>query len=88
MAGHSHNGQIRLPIIGALYTPEGAREYYDEHYVIDGIDLYISSGIGVSLVNYRFWNRPSINFYRLSKNKWFDVLIKKETIHILESFLF
>ena len=69
LAGHSHNGQVRLPIIGALYTPEGAKEYYDEHYVIDGTDLYISSGIGVSLVNYRFWNRPSINFYRLNKNK-------------------
>ena len=69
LAGHSHNGQVRLPIIGAIYTPEGARDYYDEHYVIDGTDLYISSGIGVSLVNYRFWNRPSINFYRLNKNK-------------------
>ena len=69
LAGHSHNGQIRLPLIGAIYTPEGAREYYDEHYVIDGTDLYISSGIGVSLVNYRFWNRPSINFYRINKNK-------------------
>lgn len=69
LAGHSHNGQIRLPIIGAIYTPEGSRKYYDEHYVIDGTDLYISSGIGVSMINYRFWNRPSINFYRLNKNK-------------------
>ena len=69
LAGHSHNGQVRLPIIGAIYTPEGSRKYYDEHYVIDGTDLYISSGIGVSTINYRFWNRPSINFYRLNKNK-------------------
>lgn len=69
LAGHSHNGQVRLPIIGALYTPEGSRKYYDNHYVIDGTDLYISSGIGVSTINYRFWNRPSINFYRLNKNK-------------------
>ena len=67
LAGHSHNGQVRLPIIGTLYTPPGSKEYYDEHYVIDGTDLYISSGIGVSTVNYRFWNRPSINFYRINK---------------------
>lgn len=69
LAGHSHNGQVRLPVIGALYTPPYAKEYYDEHYIIDGTDLYISSGIGVSTVNYRFWNRPSINFYRVNNNK-------------------
>ena len=69
LAGHSHNGQVRLPLIGALYTPPGAKEYYDEHYVVDGANLYISSGIGVSTVNYRFWNRPSINFYRINKDK-------------------
>ena len=69
LAGHSHNGQIRLPIIGAIYTPPGAKNYYDEHYIIDGTNLYISSGIGVCTVNYRLWNRPSINFYRLNKEK-------------------
>ena len=69
LAGHSHNGQVRLPLIGALYTPPGAKEYYDEHYVVDGANLYISSGIGVSTVNYRFWNRPSINFYRVNRDK-------------------
>lgn len=67
LAGHSHNGQIRLPVIGAIYTPPYAKKYYDEHYLIDGTDIYISSGIGVSTINYRFWNRPSINFYRIYK---------------------
>ena len=67
LAGHSHNGQVRLPIIGAIYTPPGAKKYYDEHYMIDDTNLYISSGIGVSSVNYRLWNRPSINFYRINK---------------------
>ena len=69
LAGHSHNGQIRLPIIGSLYTPPYSKKYYDEHFIIDGTDLYISSGIGVSTINYRFWNRPSINFYRVNKKK-------------------
>lgn len=69
LAGHSHNGQVRLPIIGAIYTPPGAKKYYDEHYLIGGTDLYISSGIGVSSLNYRLFNRPSINFYRINKEK-------------------
>lgn len=69
LAGHSHNGQIRLPVIGAVYTPPHAKKYYDEYYSVSETDLYISSGIGVSTVNYRLFNRPSINFYRVNKNK-------------------
>jgi len=67
LAGHSHNGQIRLPFIGALYTPEYSKKYYDEYYRLKNTDLYISSGIGVSLINYRLFNHPSINFYRINK---------------------
>jgi len=67
LAGHSHNGQIRLPVIGALYTPNNSKKYYEEYYDINGTDLYISSGIGVSIINYRLFNRPSINFYRVNK---------------------
>ncbi len=68
LAGHSHNGQVRLPIIGPIYTPEHAKKYYDNHYDINGTDLYISSGIGVSSFNYRLFDRPSINFYRINKD--------------------
>ena len=70
LAGHSHNGQVRLPIIGAIYTPPYAKKYYDNYYNVDGTNLYISSGIGVSTVNYRLFNHPSINFYRINKNSW------------------
>ena len=67
LAGHSHNGQVRLPVIGALYTPDGSKKYFDNYYDINGTPLYISSGIGVSIINYRLFNKPSINFYRVNK---------------------
>lgn len=66
LAGHSHNGQVRLPFIGAIYTPEGAKKYYDEYYKINNTDLYISSGLGTSWYRFRLFNKPSINFYRIT----------------------
>lgn len=67
LSGHSHGGQVRLPFIGALFTPIGSKMYYDEYYKVDETDLYISSGIGTSALKIRFLNKPSINLYRLSK---------------------
>ena len=72
LAGHSHNGQIRLPFIGAIVKPKYAKKYYDNYYKIKDTDLYISSGIGVSNINFRLWNRPSINFYRINKETTFQ----------------
>lgn len=66
LAGHSHNGQIKLPLIGALYTPNGSKKYYDEFYDLGNSKLYISSGIGTSKLKLRLFNRPSFNLYRLT----------------------
>ncbi len=66
LAGHSHGGQVRIPFIGKLYTPEGAKKYYDEYYKINNTDLYISSGLGTSMYKFRLFNRPSFNFYRIT----------------------
>lgn len=62
-AGHSHNGEIKLPFIGPIIKKEGSKTYYDEHYNINDKDLYITSGIGNKL-GFRFNNRPSFNLYR------------------------
>ena len=69
MAGHSHNGQIVLPLIGALMRKEGAKKYPSSHYTINNTDLYVSGGIGNSGNSFRLFNHPSINFYRLRTNK-------------------
>ena len=65
LAGHSHAGQIRLPIIGPIYLPDGAKKYYENHYKIENADLYISNGLGVSNFNFRLFNTPSYTLYRL-----------------------
>ncbi len=66
LAGHSLNGQIRLPGIGGILNTKGAKTYKNSFYDLDGTLLYISGGIGTKeQIPYRLFNRPSINLYRL-----------------------
>lgn len=67
LAGHSHGGQVNIPYIKNLFLPYGSRKYYDKFYALGDTSLYISSGIGVSKINFRLFNKPSINFYRINK---------------------
>ena len=66
LAGHSHGGQVRLPFIKPIYTPDGAKKYYEEYYKINNTDLYMSSGLGTSMYKFRLFNKPSFNFYRIT----------------------
>ena len=68
LGGHSHNGQVNISYLKKYFVPTGSKKYYDEHYLVNNINLYISSGIGVSRYNFRLFNHPSINFYRINKN--------------------
>ena len=69
MAGHSLNGQIVLPLFGPLIKKEGAKKYCSSYYRINNTDLYVSGGLGNSKYEFRLFNHPSINFYRLRTNK-------------------
>ncbi|MDD4035937.1 MAG: metallophosphoesterase [Bacilli bacterium] len=69
LAGHSHNGQVRIPLIGSLLKPIGAKKYNKPYYQLNNTDLFISAGLGTSILELRTFNKPSINFYRLAKSK-------------------
>ena len=69
IAGHSHNGQVILPFIGAVMKKEGAKKYYSSYYELGDTKLYISGGIGNSKYQFRLFNHPSFNLYRLRTNK-------------------
>jgi len=66
LSGHSHLGQVRLPLIGKIHTPYGSKKYYDEYYKINNTDLYISGGVGTSWLKFRLFSKPNINFYRIT----------------------
>ena len=65
LAGHSHGGQVRLPIIGCIAKVDGAKKYYDEHYTYNNSNLYVNYGLGEVEFKIRAFNKPSINMYRL-----------------------
>lgn len=67
LSGHSHNGQVNIPYVKKLFLPFGSRKYYENYYKVSSTDLYISSGLGESRINFRIFNKPSINFYRINK---------------------
>lgn len=67
LSGHSHNGQINIPFIKEMFLPYGSNKYYENYYIVNDTPLYVSSGIGESRINFRLFNRPSINFYRINK---------------------
>jgi len=66
LAGHSHGGQVRLPLIGSVVRNYGSTLFHDAEYQIGDARIFVSSGIGTSKYHFRLFNRPSINLYRFS----------------------
>ncbi|MCA9833332.1 MAG: metallophosphoesterase [Thermomicrobiales bacterium] len=60
LSGHTHGGQMRLPIIGPLATPLLGKRHVAGHYNIDGMPLYVSRGIGMYRPPLRLHSRPEI----------------------------
>ena len=65
LAGHTHGGQVRLPLFGALTTRSSLGAFYDlgrfEFAAPNArglTTLYINSGIGMSVLPVRFWCPP------------------------------
>ncbi len=69
LSGHTHGGQIRLPIIGALVAPnQGYFPEYDKGVFELNANqyLYIDSGLGTSVAPVRFWNQSQISLIKVS----------------------
>ena len=65
-AGHSHGGQVRLPLIGALWTPEGTGKY-ESGWFQGGIGkMYVSRGIGNSILPIRFNCMPEVAYIKIN----------------------
>ena len=73
LCGHTHGGQVRLPLIGPLLTSSQlGRRYVMGHYHEEGTHLYVSRGIGLeglSAPRVRFMAPPEITLVTLQGKK-------------------
>ena len=60
-AGHTHGGQVWLPVIGAPIVPSSYGQKFARGHVKDaGLDVFVTSGIGTSILPFRFMVTPEI----------------------------
>lgn len=69
LSGHSHGGQIRLPILGAPYLPQYAKKYPSGLRRIKNLILYTNAGLGTVRVPLRMNCPPEITFLTLHSPK-------------------
>lgn len=60
LSGHTHGGQVRVPVLGELILPYLGREYPMGSYSRAGADLFVSRGLGTSKLPLRFLCPPEI----------------------------
>lgn len=68
VAGHTHGGQVFIPGIGALVVPGDAPKSWAYGWVQHrGNSMYVTSGIGVSILPVRINMRPEWVLFQLQK---------------------
>jgi predicted MPP superfamily phosphohydrolase len=67
LSGHSHGGQVRLPLVTPLFLPDLARKYVWGLFKVGGLTLYTTAGIGTVRAPVRLNCPAEITFIRLSR---------------------
>ena len=61
LAGHTHGGQVRFPILGAPVVPSAVGQRYAQgHVEEEGIHMFVTSGVGTSILPFRFMVPPEV----------------------------
>jgi predicted MPP superfamily phosphohydrolase len=65
LSGHSHGGQIRIPLLGPPYLPEMGKKYPRGLRRIGPLTLYTNVGIGTIMIPARFDCPPEVTLITL-----------------------
>ncbi|QJX00644.1 metallophosphoesterase [Frigoriglobus tundricola] len=66
VSGHTHGGQVRLPLVGAICLPSWGKKYEAGLYARGEQRLYVNRGIGTVKRHFRFNCRPEITLLALT----------------------
>lgn len=67
IAGHTHGGQVNLPLLGRLVVPSRYGQRFAAGHVVENArHIFVSTGIGTSIVPLRFGVPPEISLLILS----------------------
>ncbi len=70
LSGHTHGGQVRLPVIGAPYLPPLGRKFAEGLFRLqNGVQLYVNRGIGTVGIPFRFDCRPELTMITLRSTR-------------------
>jgi uncharacterized protein len=65
LSGHTHGGQVRIPLMPPMHLPPLGRKYVEGHFSFGGLQLYVTRGIGTVGVPFRFRCPPEITMITL-----------------------
>ena len=71
ITGHAHGGQVRLPFIGGIVAPDQGflPKYTAGEYKSGDTAMYVSRGLGNSVIPLRVFNYPEINVLIIKAKK-------------------
>lgn len=69
LSGHTHGGQVRIPFLPPIWVPEGSGEYVLGWYEKSQSKMYVSRGIGTSILPIRLFCRPEIVVIDIKSNE-------------------
>ncbi len=69
LSGHSHGGQIRLPLLGAVVKPPHSKRYPMGSYEVGGMRLYTNRGLGTVKIPLRLNCKPEITVFTLRSRR-------------------
>ncbi|MDD4781601.1 MAG: metallophosphoesterase [Tissierellia bacterium] len=70
-SGHAHGGQIRIPFVGAIYSPNQGffPKYFEGMHKEGSTSIIVSRGLGNSLFPFRIFNPPELIVVELMTNR-------------------
>jgi len=65
LSGHTHGGQVRMPLVGPMILPPLGHKYVEGWFKFGNLQLYVNRGLGTVGVPIRFDCPPEITVFTL-----------------------